>query len=278
MTPEQRPEELYRLMVVDDEPIVHQMIERVVESSDLPVTVAARAESGEQALQLCSEVAPDICILDILMDEMSGLELAARLSDEAESSPVIIVLTAYRSFDYAQQAIRVGAVDYLVKPIQKDAVIEALKKAVARLVAERLENLETEKLRSYLQEIMPEILPGGGPADEARRTALTRAVREFVEKHHAEKIGLRTVAEYLNLSPGYLGHLFKMEYKVSFKAYLRRVRIARAKELMRDPKLNISQVARMVGYDDISYFSQSFLEETGVRPSEYRGEGRRWPK
>ncbi len=267
-----------KLLVVDDEPIVHQMIDRIVESSDLPVTVAGRASSGEDAMRLCAEVCPDICILDILMGEMTGLELAARLADEAATCPVFIILTAYRSFEYAQQAIRVGAVDYIVKPIQREAVVGALKKAVARIEAERLDGLEKEKLRSYLHEMMPEIVPGGGPADEARRTALTRAVREFVEKHHAEKIGLRAVAEYLNLSPGYLGHLFKMEHKVSFKAYLRRVRIARAKELMRDPKVNISQVARMVGYDDISYFSQSFLEETGVRPSEYRGEGRRWPR
>ena len=70
-----------KLLVVDDEPIVHQMIDRIVESSDLPVTVAGRASSGEDAMRLCAEVCPDICILDILMGEMTGLELAARLAE-----------------------------------------------------------------------------------------------------------------------------------------------------------------------------------------------------
>jgi two-component system response regulator YesN len=129
-----------------------------------------------------------------------------------------------------------------------------------------------------LGSVLPAAVSHVGPAGETRQKSIARAAREYVEQHHAEPLSLTDVSDHLNFSPGYLGALFKAEYGIPLKAYLRRVRIARAKELMRDPRLNLTEVALRVGFEDISYFSQSFLEETGVRPSEYRGGGRHWPK
>lgn len=278
MTDAQSQENEYRILVADDEPIVHQMMARIISSSGLPVRLAATASCAEDALAIAKSTCPDICFLDIQMEEMSGLELAANIEDALGYKPVIVYVTAHRRFEYAQEAVRVGAMDYLVKPISTKAVLEALTRAVSRLEALRLDRIEKERLKQQLDAIAPATVAAVGPADRARRAEIVRAMKEFVEQNYAKPIGLSDVGDYLNFSAGYVGSLFKSEVGMSFRAYLRRVRIARAKELMRDPRLNLTEIAQRVGYNDISYFSQSFLQEAGVRPSEYRGGGRNWPK
>lgn len=270
--------EACRLIIVDDEPIVHRMVTRIIDQSDLPLKVVGTFESGPEALGAVPDLSPDICLLDIQMGEMNGLELAQNLSERLGYRPIVIYLTAHRSFDYAQEAMRVGAMDYLVKPIRQADVLAALGKAVGIVEAKRLERIEHERLREQLESVLPAALSHVGPAGETRQKSIARAAREYVEQHYAEPLSLTDVSDHLNFSPGYLGAIFKAEYGIPIKAYLRRVRIARAKELMRDPTLNLTEVALRVGFEDISYFSQSFLEETGVRPSEYRGGGRHWPK
>lgn len=267
-----------KLLVVDDEPIVHSMIERILEGSGLPIAMVGAFTSGLGAIQAARELCPQICILDIEMGEMNGLELAGRLIDTLGYRPVIVYLTAHRRFDYAQEAVRLGAIDYLVKPIRRIDVLATLGKAVSRVEATRLEHNEAVRLRKQLESILPAAVSSAGPAEETRHSSVARTARQYIDEHYAEPICLADVADHLHFSPGYLGALFKAEFGIPLKAYLRRVRMARAKELMRDPRLNLTEVALRVGYEDISYFSQCFLDETGVRPSEYRGGGRHWPK
>ena len=141
-----------------------------------------------------------------------------------------------------------------------------------------MSEIEGESVNRSLEAVLPATVTDTGPASKTRRSSVAQTAREYADRRYGQKISLSTAAEYLNLSPGYLGPLFKAEYGISFKAYLRRVRITRAKELMRDQRLNLTEIAQKVGYEDISYFSQLFVDETGVRPSEYRGGGKHWPK
>jgi len=264
-------------MSVDDEPIVHDMVARILERSRLPISICATALSGEEALQLAETMRPDVCLLDIHMDGMDGLELADRLKRMFDYTPSLIYLTAYDRFEYARQAIRLGAEEYLLKPIRREELLDALSRAVERLQAERLEKLEKEHMQRSLEKVLPALVVQDEP--RTRRTAsLVRDVRDYVDEHFAEKLSLDLMAERFHLSPGYLGSLFKSETGLAFRAYLRSIRIASAKSLMADQKLNLTEIARAVGYEDINYFSQAFMEETGVRPSEYRGAGRRWAR
>ncbi len=273
-----RDENEYRVLVVDDERIVHQMMARIVGSSKLPLRMAGAASSAEEAITIARDVRPDICLLDIEMGEVSGLELVAGLEDALGYRPIVMYVTAHRRFEYAQEAVRLGAIDYIVKPISAKAVVAALARAVNKLEADRLDLIEAERIRRQLESVLPATVSTAGPADRARRADIAHALRSYVDENYAKPISLSDAADHLNFSAGYVGSLFKSELGISFKAYLRRVRVARAKELMRDQRLNLTEIAQRVGYTDVSYFSQSFLEETGVRPSEYRGGGRNWPR
>ena len=254
------------------------MLDTLIKKSDLPVVLAGTATSGAEALRMAEELNPDICLLDINMDNMDGLETGARISEALESKPCIIYLTAYDRFEYARRAVRIGAVDFILKPIRREELYDALRKAVNRLQSERLARIEQTRLRERVRAILPGTGLTGATARQSRNAALANEVKEFVQQNFSKRISLKTAADHVCLSAGYLGPLFKRETGVSFRSYLRSVRVAEAKKLMRDHTLNLTQIAQMVGFDDQNYFSQVFLEETGIRPGEYRGGGRRWAR
>lgn len=264
------------VLVVDDEPIVHTMMQKLIEKSGLPVQVSGTATSGAEAIELAVRLKPDICFLDINMDDMDGLEAARRLREILDYHVRIIYLTAYDRFDYARQAVRLGAMDFILKPARRDELINVFKRAINEIQAERLQAMEERSIRERLQSILPAAVPAA--AKQSRASAVVNEVKEYVDRNYAKKISLTTAADHVCLSPGYLGPLFKSVAGVSFRSYLRSVRVSRAKELMKDHTLNLTQIAQAVGYDDQNYFSQVFLEETGIRPGEYRGGGRHWAR
>jgi len=263
---------------VDDEPIVHSMLEEMVKESGLPVTLIGHFLSAEDALKTISATHPDLLLLDIQMGDTDGLSLAGELSELTSYSPVIIYITAYDRFDYAREALRLGAHDYILKPIHQPELTAALKRAINTIQANRVRESDNESAKKQLSRVLPTLAVDSQPSMQTRSSSIARIVREYIDSTFMENISLTSVADILNLSPGYIGGVFKSELGITFRAYLRSVRITKAKLLMADPGLNISQIAQAVGYDDLNYFSEAFLAEIGVRPSEYRGSGKHWAK
>jgi two-component system response regulator AlgR len=123
----QGPRELnMRILIVDDENLARERIKRIL-TEQSSHEVVGEAENGNQALKLIDELLPDAVLLDIRMPGMDGLEVARHLID-MERPPAVIFVTAYD--DYALDAFKVQAVDYLVKPVRGERLIESLDKAV----------------------------------------------------------------------------------------------------------------------------------------------------
>lgn len=263
---------------VDDEPIVHTMLEEMVKESGLPVNLIGHSLSADDAMQIISTIHPDLLLLDIQMGDTDGLSLANKLSEQTSYSPVIIYITAYDRFDYAREALRLGAHDYILKPIRQPELTAVLKRAINTIQANRVRESENESTKKHLSQVLPSLAVDSQPSMQTRSSSIAHTVREYIDSTYMDNVSLSTAAETLNLSPGYIGGVFKAEIGITFRAYLRSVRITRAKLLMTDPGLNISQIALAVGYDDLNYFSEAFLAETGMRPSEYRGGGKHWAK
>ena len=99
---------------------------------------------------------------------------------------------------------------------------------------------------------------------------LLRNAASFISLHYADNISLEDVASEVHVSPYYLSHLFREELSITFIEYLTRTRVDKAKQLLADQQLSVSEVAHSVGYDDSGYFSRVFKKMTGRTPASYR--------
>lgn len=94
--------------------------------------------------------------------------------------------------------------------------------------------------------------------------------KKYIDAHYAEAVTLELIAEHLNINPVYLSVVFKSGVGMNYSKYLAQVRVEKSKQLLKDYKLNLTQVANAVGYDSANYFSSLFRKLTGIKPSEYR--------
>jgi two-component system response regulator AlgR len=115
-----------RILIVDDESLARDRLKRILEEQN-EHEVVGEAANGQEALEKIDALQPDVVLLDIRMPGIDGLEVARHLVD-METPPAVIFTTAYD--DYAIEAFKVNAVDYLLKPVRSERLSEALKKAL----------------------------------------------------------------------------------------------------------------------------------------------------
>jgi two-component system response regulator HydG len=133
-----------RVLVVDDEPSARTGLERLLKDEGFEITTAA---DGQQALERIGDVAPEVIVTDLKMPGMDGLALLAKVRELDPTLPVI-VMTAFGEVQTAVAAMRAGAEDYLTKPIDVDALLVSIERALER----RDLRVEAENLRRQLRE------------------------------------------------------------------------------------------------------------------------------
>ena len=118
---------MYKLLIVDDEAEVRKGIIRKIDWGKYDFEIAGEAENGREALDIIEENIPDAVITDITMPMMDGLELTAVIK---ETYPTIktIILTGFDDFKFAQQAIKYGVSDYILKPVMPSDIDELMAK------------------------------------------------------------------------------------------------------------------------------------------------------
>ena len=122
---------LLKLVIVDDEPILLQGLIDTYDWKSMGFEVAGSAQSGEQAIRVIREVKPHVVLTDIRMKQITGLMVMEEIQ-KTDLECLFIVLSAYRDFDYAQQACDLGAFAYLLKPIEDEKLQETMKSPVWR--------------------------------------------------------------------------------------------------------------------------------------------------
>lgn len=174
-----------KLLVVDDEHLERQAIQFLVHTRCPEIKVVGEADNGETAVQAAVQQRPDMVVMDIRMPGMNGLEAMAVICRRLPDVKVII-LTAFDEFDYAREAVKLGAVEYLLKPVRPDELVRVLNKVADQVREEKRRQAETIALRRQLEQAIPYIqmslvydLMTGSivSADEVRERAALCGVR-----------------------------------------------------------------------------------------------------
>ncbi|HHW00887.1 MAG TPA: response regulator [Clostridiaceae bacterium] len=144
---------MYKLLIADDEEIEINAFKIIVGNNFDNITVFT-SDNGIEALDIARREKPDIIFMDI---EMPGLDGLSAIGEIKKSVPEahFIVYTAYSNFDYAQKAIKVGADDYLLKPVKMQTLIEIIKKNIEEIEQERSRFYEFQKLEEKLSLVKP---------------------------------------------------------------------------------------------------------------------------
>ncbi|MDD9268164.1 response regulator [Paenibacillus sp. GCM10023248] len=145
---------MYTLLIVDDERWVRQGLRTTIDWQAEGIEVLGDAEDGEDALQMMRDRMPDIIITDIKMPRMDGLALIEAVKSH-QGAAKIIIMSGYSDFSYAQQAMRLGAVDYVLKPIEETQMLEVVRKCIAQLQQEREEQAALKQMSERIRESMP---------------------------------------------------------------------------------------------------------------------------
>lgn len=145
---------MYKMLIADDEELVRRGMRVSVDWARHGILVAGEAKDGAEAMERIRELLPEVVITDIRMPKMDGLELIKQIKSEFPAIKVII-LSGYEDFNYAQNAIRHGAFDYLVKPIEVESVLEVVKKACREIDEEVRRVKDEENLRKMVRESLP---------------------------------------------------------------------------------------------------------------------------
>lgn len=240
------------VLVVDDEPLVRSFLrDALVESARV-----IEAEDGEQAIEILQGRARDtldLALVDHFLPKMTGLEVLRITKRNWPWLPVVL-FTGSGSEELAVEAWHEGASDYLRKPIELDVLLSTVSALVRR----------------------PPIAPGATPSasdHDGPPRAVHPSIRKalsFMRENFADPITLADVARAACLSRFHFCRLFHHETGIAFHEYLHDLRVTKAKALLSDRGLRISEVAFTVGFNDLSHFDRTFRRLVGRSPTQYR--------
>ena len=261
---------MIRLLIADDEKLEREALAELVQRRFEREVVLEVAENGRKAADTAVLWGADLILMDIEMPGMSGLDAARAVLAQRPSCRVIFV-TAYSLFQYAHEAVHLGACDYLLKPVDPDELEASVRRAIRQIETERkLEELAAAQPQPEQTETEEEAEDAPEEGENSQTALVMAHVRRYLEDNYMFDLSLDSVGEILHISPAYLSAQFKKYQKMNFLDCLTELRINAAKELLADPFRSSAEVASMVGYEDASYFARAFKKRTGMTPTQYR--------
>ncbi|MCD7955716.1 MAG: response regulator [Lachnospiraceae bacterium] len=246
------------ILIVDDEEWAINGIVEGVDWERLGIERVYKAHNRETAVRMLLSYDIPLVITDIEMPNGSGIDLLRWIRSEKPQT-LCIFYTGYAEFRYAQEAVRLGVFDYLLKPIAYHELEEILQKALSEI--QRDSNLRS------MEQMWEEV------SAEEQDSAVER-VKKFIVEHIDEDLQRETLAAMVHLNSGYLSKLFKKKENMSIGDYILKKRMAVAKQLLEKTNLQISVIASRVGISYASYFTKIFKEQEGISPQQYRKQSR----
>lgn len=243
----------FSILVIDDNEQIRSYIKKIF-SQEYNVL---EAWSGKQGMEIIKKYLPDMVISDIVMDEMSGLELCKSMKQDTSINHIpVILLTGDATPDIMLKSIEEGAVDFLNKPFEKEVLIAKVK-SVLRSRAE-LQNYFYKEitLKNNVRNI-----------SEEHKDFLYNCI-SIIEQHLVDQhFDVEMLSRKMGMSYPTLFKRIKLITGQSVNNFIRFVRLRKAAELLIHTNCNVNEAAFQAGFNDIKYFREHFNKQFGINPS-----------
>lgn len=235
------------ILLVDDDAVIRDLIKGALERHYKVFAVSTYSESVKH---LKNHV--DLALLDYKLPDGDGLELLKTIRKKRPLLPAIM-MTGYSDEAVAIKAIRSGVTDYVKKPFNLRYLMQKVS-----------ETLGEGGLIGYKEE--KKIFEDAENRDEF----IMDGIAAYIEEKYTEELTREKIAEMANMNRNKFCIAFKKRFGHTFTSYLNRIRTKKAAELLKNPDLNITEIAYFVGYGSIVHFERVFKEKYGVSPRKYR--------
>ena len=250
-----------KILIVEDETNIREGILNVLH---LNLTIPYKLKScgnALQALSICETFFPDLVITDIVMPDMSGLELIDRLLS-LKLCHNFIILSGYDNFSYAQQAIRYHVIDYLLKPLDKEQLLDQIQKIYVRQLNTAPQNARKPFMElEYFQ----------WDPDTPDMPSSLRRILDYIRRNYMKEISLQSISEELFFHASYISSLINKYTGHSFTYLLDYIRIRKSVELLLgEPDMSIAEISDLVGYHNERRLYAAFQKRLQTTPGDFR--------
>lgn len=246
---------MHNLIIVEDEDNIRQGLADLFPWEDFNFKITGSFSNGRDALAFIETTKVDAVLTDIRLPIMDGIELAQTIQSR-KLNICVVFLTGHRDFEYAQQAVKCGVKDFLVKPVKyKELALTFLN------IKESLDEQSKNRTGRILQN------------DERASNSYYDRIMATVKKYVSENIKTATLEDAAiaaNLSSGYLSRLFKEKNGLNFSEYAANEKMKHAAILLKSTDYKAYEIADMVGYDSAHNFSRAFKLHFNTTPAKFR--------
>jgi len=177
---------MYKILIIDDEELIRKSLSKIITQHLTDCAIVGEADCAIDGIEKINRLNPDIIITDIFMEQMSGLDMI----EKARPNSKVIVITGYRDFNYAQQAVSLNVFSLLLKPIKAQELIKTISYAIDCIKKEQKQISETEHLNSILmdnlpyikQKILLDMIYGISPTDSPNAEQLLESYNLHINK------------------------------------------------------------------------------------------------
>ncbi|MEL7118328.1 MAG: ATP-binding protein, partial [Bacteroidota bacterium] len=246
------------LLIIEDNPDLIVYLETLLDKHYQLLI----ARDGEEGIEMALEHIPDLILSDVMMPKKDGYEVCSMLKKDVRTSHIpIVLLTAKATVDAKLEGLEKGADAYLSKPFNEKELFVRLEKLaeLRRRLQERYQNIPAANSDVSTTEEHP----------FTQEDAFMKQLKTAVEDHLEDSsFGTTQLCKALGMSRTQLHLKVKALTNKPTSHVIRSIRLHRAKELLEQGELNVSQVIYEVGFNHLSYFSKTFTEEFGINPKD----------
>ena len=264
---------MYKALIIDDIALVRDAIRILGQWDVFEISEIYEAGNARDGLNIIQEKQPDIIITDMKMPVMDGPALLTYMENEHIPGK-IIVISGFSDFSYMRTAIRSGAVDYILKPIDPQDLNNALAAAVAQLEQEGSQkNAESPMEANRLAEQKTSMQT---PTPSAASPVI-QEVLAYIEQNYRSELTLSDLADRFYVSKEHLSRLFKKETGQNLFSYIIERKLLEGRRLLTETDSTLDDIAYSLGFSNGNYFSKVFKKNVGISPSSYRAAPPRFP-
>lgn len=260
---------MWKAVLIEDEDLLREGLVHAIPWGELGFELAGTAEDGLAGLELVERTEPHVVLTDIHMTRMDGLTMAEKIREKYPQM-FLVFISGYDEFEYARRALKLGAEEYILKPVRLEQVEEALRRIEKQLKERRERETEYRELKKLEEQYGAPREEGEGAESGRTRSSLERAIEYMRRECGNEGLMIANVAEYAQISSSYLSMLIKKETGKTFTEYLTDIRMECAQRLLLKTPWKISDVAQACGFANATYFSTVFRNKFGMSPSVFR--------